>query len=58
MCAVCLKNALSTGGFSLQTTKNGKGQVAVSLKGFASIKDIDTVPMEFYVAEGTESAIE
>ena len=57
MCAVCLKNALSTGGFSLQTTKNGKGQVAVSLKGFASIKDIDTVPMEFYVAEGTEQAI-
>ena len=53
-----MKNALSTGGFSLQTTKNGKGQVAVSLKGFASIKDIDTVPMEFYVADGTESAIE
>lgn len=58
MCAVCLRNALSTGGFSLQTTKNGKGQVAVSLKGFASIADINTVPMEFYVAEGIEEAIE
>ena len=56
--AVCLKNALSTGGFSLQTTKNGKGQVSVSLKCFVSIKDTDTVPMEFYVQEGTENAVE
>ena len=28
--AICLRNALSTGGFSLQTTKNGKGQIAVT----------------------------
>ena len=51
--AICLKNALSTGGFSLQTTKNGKGQLSVSLTGHQSIKDTDTVPMEFYVEEGT-----
>ena len=48
--AVCLKNALSTGGFSLQTTKNGKGQVSVTLTGHVSINDQDTMPMEFYSA--------
>lgn len=53
MVAICLKNALSTAGFSLQTTKNGKGQIAVTLTGHVSINDQDTVPMEFYVAEGT-----
>ena len=31
MVAICLKNALSTGGFTLQTTKNGKGQISVEL---------------------------
>lgn len=46
--AVCLKNALSTGGFSLKTTKNGKGQVSVELTGHVSIKAQDVVPMEFY----------
>ena len=51
--AVCLKNAISSGGFSLQTSKNGKGQLSVSLTGHQSIKDTDTVPMEFYVEEGT-----
>jgi len=50
--AICLKNALSTGGFSLQTTKNGKGQIAVTLTGHVSINAQDTVPMEFYVADG------
>lgn len=46
--AACLKNALSTGGFTLQTTKNGKGQVSVELTGHVSIKAQDTMPMEFY----------
>lgn len=46
--AVQLKNALSTGGFSLQTTKNGKGQVTVELTGHVSIEDQDTMPMVFY----------
>ena len=54
MVAICLKNALSTAGFSLQTTKNGKGQIAVTLGGHVSIEAQDVVPMEFYVAEGTE----
>ena len=46
--AVKLINALSTGGFSLQTTKNGKGQISIELTGHVSINDQDTVPMEFY----------
>lgn len=52
MVAICLKNALSTAGFSLTTTKNGKGQIAVTLTGHVSITDPDIVPMDFYVAEG------
>lgn len=54
LAAVCLKNALSTAGLSLQTTDDGKGQLAVTLSGHYSIKDQKTVPMEFYVQEGTE----
>lgn len=52
--AIRLINALSTSGFSLQTTKNGKGQIAVTLAGHVSIAAQDVVPMEFYVQEGTE----
>lgn len=46
--AVRLMNALSTGGFSLQTTKNGKGQVALEITGHVSIDAQSVVPMEFY----------
>lgn len=48
--AIKLMNALSTGGFSLKTEKNGKGQLTVELTGHVSIDDTDTVPMEFYAA--------
>lgn len=48
---ILLRNALSTGGFSLQTTKNGKGQVALEFTGHVSIKDQETMPMEFYRLE-------
>lgn len=50
MVAAHIKNALSTGGFTLQTTKNGKGQVSVELTGHVSIDAQDTMPMEFYSA--------
>lgn len=50
--AVRLMNALSTGGFSLQTTKNGKGTVALDITGHVSINAQDVVPMEFYSADG------
>lgn len=52
--AIRLINALSTSGFSLQTTKNGKGQIAVTLKGHVSINEQDVVPIEFYVQKGTK----
>lgn len=56
MAAVKLMNVLSSGGFSLQTTKNGKGQLAISLMGHVSINAQDVVPMEFYVAKGTAAS--
>ena len=43
-----LKNALSTAGFTLQTTKNGKGQTTVELTGHVSLDAQDVMPMEFY----------
>lgn len=46
--AVQLKNALSTEGFSLQTTKNGKGQTDCTLTGHVSIDAQSEMPMEFY----------
>lgn len=52
MVAVKLINALSTGGFSLQTTKNGKGQISLTIMGHVSINAQNVVPMEFYSTEG------
>lgn len=50
--ACCLKNALSTDGLTLRTTKKGKGQLSCTLTGHTSITAQDVVPMEFYVQEG------
>lgn len=41
-------NALSTSGFQLKTTKNGKGQTTLELTGHVSINAQDVVPIEFY----------
>lgn len=46
--AVKLINGLSTSGLSLTTTKNGKGQIAITIMGHVSIDAQDTMPMEFY----------
>lgn len=46
--AVKLINALSTSGFSLQTTKAGKGQTSLEFTGHVSINAQDVMPMEFY----------
>ena len=51
--AIKLINALSTGGFQLQTTDKGKGQFAFTFTGHYSIDAQDTVPFEIYVKEGT-----
>ena len=50
--ACCLKNAMSTEGLTLKTTKKGKGQLSCTLMGHVSIEAQDVVPMEFYVMEG------
>lgn len=46
--AAKLINALSTGGFSLQSTKDGKGQVSLEFTGHVSIDEQDVMPIEFY----------
>ncbi len=56
--AVCLKNALSTGGFSLQTSKNGKGQISVELTGHVSKEKQNEMPMEFYSLDASAIAPE
>lgn len=50
--AIQIKNALSTGGFNLQTTKNGKGQVSIEFTGHPSSANQSEVPMVFYSVEG------
>ena len=50
--ACCLKNAMSTEGLTLKTTKKGKGQLSCTLTGHVSITAQNVVPMEFYVMEG------
>ena len=50
--AIQLLNALSTEGFSLQTSKNAKGQIAVTLTGHVSVEAQKTVPMVFYSVDG------
>jgi len=52
--AIHLKNGLSTGGFSLQTTKNGKGTIALEITGHPTIATQNEVPMEFYSVNGEE----
>lgn len=56
--AVQLKNALSTSGFSLQTTKSGKGQVSVELTGHVSIEAQDVMPMVFYSIDPPAQEVE
>lgn len=54
--AVCIKDALSTGGFSLQTADKEKGQFAFEYMGHSSIYTPDELPFEVYVKEGTSEA--
>ena len=56
MVAVQLKNALSTEGFSLQTTKNGKGQTSITITGHVSLSSQSEVPMNFY-STGADGSI-
>lgn len=51
--AVVLKSALSTGGFNLTTSKEGKGNLAVTMTGFMRMTAQDEPPMEFYIIAPT-----
>ena len=54
MVAIQIKNALSTGGFSLKTTKNGKGNITLEIMGHVSISALNEIPMVFYSTNGEE----
>nr|DAE40213.1 MAG TPA: major tail protein [Caudoviricetes sp.] len=54
--AIKLINALSTGGFQLQTSDKAKGQFAFTFTGHYSITAQGTVPFEIYIKTGTEEA--
>lgn len=51
--AIKLLNALSTGGFKLQTRDKTKGQFAFEFTGHYSMSAQDTVPFELYIKAGT-----
>ena len=51
---VVIKNAVSTGGFSLQTTKNGKGQLSLEFTGHTRLDNQEEIPAEFYVLTKVE----
>lgn len=53
--AVQLKNALSTSGFSLKTTKDGKGNLSVTLTGHVSINAQSVMPMVTYSIDPSET---
>lgn len=56
--AIQLKNALSTGGFELQTSKNGKGQLNIEITGHVSRKTQSEVPMVFYSIDPDDAVVE
>ena len=52
---VVMDNTVSTDGLSMTTTKNGKGQIALTLTPHASLANMDKVPMAFYILEKVDS---
>lgn len=54
--AIKLLNALSTGGFQMQTADKAKGQFAFEFTGHYSMSAQDTVPFEIYIKAGTAEA--
>ena len=53
MIAIHIMNALSTGGFQLQTADREKGKFAFEFMGHYSMAEQDKVPFEIYVKAGT-----
>ena len=54
--AIKLINALSTGGFQIQTADKAKGQFAFTFTGHDSMDAQDTPPFEIYIKAGTAEA--
>ena len=54
--AIHLKNALSTGGFSIKSGDKAKGQFAFEYTAHYSISNTDAVPYEIYIKSGTAEA--
>lgn len=52
-CAVHLMNALSTGGFTIQSGDKTKGQFSFEFTGHYSMNDQDKVPFEIFIKAGT-----
>lgn len=52
--AIQIKNALSTAGFAIQTTKNGKGTLTLEITGHVSMSAQNEVPMVFYSIDAEE----
>ena len=51
--AIHMMNALSTGGFAIKSSDNGKGNFAFTYTAHYSMSAQDTVPFEAYVKAGT-----
>ena len=54
--AIHLINALSTGGFSIQSGDKAKGQFSFEYTAHYSISNTDAVPYEIYIKSGTAEA--
>ena len=54
--AIHMMNALSTGGFQLQSSDKAKGQFAFEYTAHYSMEAPDTVPFELYIKAGTAEA--
>lgn len=54
--AVHLLNALSTGGFQIQSNDNGKGDFAFEFTGHYSLNDTTLVPYEVYISGEPETS--
>lgn len=52
--AIRLINALSTGGFQLQSNDKGKGDLKFEFTGHYSIAEMDKVPYEVYIKAGED----
>jgi hypothetical protein len=54
--AIKVIDALSTGGFSVQSNDKGKGDFAFEFTGHYSLEDIDAAPFEIYVEAGSSAS--